>query len=336
MATTDIQHLILSMLSYSGEIGNTIFFVCSCWFLLDSKKSNKRKIIQMVLDIWIISVLIFGVIYIIRKGDININNLAILEQFLPTTFSNNWYLTCYLLFYLIHPVLNNFINQMGQKILLRCTLTLSFLYIIYSYIIAALLDNRVLFSTRLTLFIAIYFVVAYMKIYLIDFSNNIKLNFIIALIGTIVFYGIIIIANFIGLRIGFFQNRLLGWNAYGSPILIMVIICLFNVVKNIRFESKVVNYISKLSLLIYIIHENWILRNYYRPMLWQYVYTNFGYDYILGWALILVAVVFAFAFLTSVVYQKTIQKLVMRVSDKLYFKLAKCYGYFEKFLLQLH
>jgi hypothetical protein len=116
----------------------------------------------------------------------------------------------------------------------------------------------------------------------------------------------------------------------------MVIICLFNVVKNIRFESKVVNYISKLSLLIYIIHENWILRNYYRPMLWQYVYTNFGYDYILGWTLILVAVVFAFAFLTSVVYQKTIQKLVMRISDKLYFKLVKYYGYLEKIILQLH
>jgi hypothetical protein len=70
-------------------------------------------------------------------------------------------------------------------------------------------------------------------------------------------------------------------------------------------------------------------------MLWQYVYTKFGYDYILGWALILVAAVFAFGFLASVLYQQSIQKLVMRISDKLYFKLVKFYGYFEKILLQL-
>jgi surface polysaccharide O-acyltransferase-like enzyme len=335
MVTTNIQQLILSLLRYSGEIGNTIFFVCSCWFLLDSKKSNKRKIIQMVLDIWTISVLIFGIIYLLNKGNINIGYLDILKQFLPTTFSNNWYLSCYLIFYLIHPVLNSIINKMGQKALLRCTLISLFIYIIYSYIIAALVDYHALFSTRLTVFIAIYFVIAYMKLYLTDFSNNIKLNCIIALLGTIAFYGIIVITNFIGLRISFFENKVLMWNAWGSPILILVIICIFNVVKNIRFESKAINYVSKLSLLIYIIHENWILKTFYRPMLWQYVYTKFGYDYILGWALILVAAVFAFGFLASVLYQQSIQKLVMRISDKLYFKLVKFYGYFEKILLQL-
>jgi hypothetical protein len=70
--------------------------------------------------------------------------------------------------------------------------------------------------------------------------------------------------------------------------------------------------------------------------MWQYVYTNFGYNYILGCALILSVIVFAFGFLVSVVYQKTIKKLVMNISDKLYFKLVKYYGYFEKTLLQLH
>ena len=46
IATTNIQCLVLSILRYSGALGNTIFFVCSAWYLLDSTKVNKRKILQ--------------------------------------------------------------------------------------------------------------------------------------------------------------------------------------------------------------------------------------------------------------------------------------------------
>jgi hypothetical protein len=214
---------------------------------------------------------------------------------------------------------------------LRCTLVLLFLYVCCNFV-----KSDTFFTSSLILWVTIYFLVAYMKFYLTDFSNNKKYNLIITLLGILGNFGIILLTNFLGLRISFFHNKLLMWNKNCSPFIIFMIIGIFNIVRNINFKNKVINYISNISLLIYIIHENLILRYYYRPMMWQYVYTNFGYDYILVWTLILVAVVFAFGFLTSVVYQKTIQKLVMLIADKLYFKLVKCYGYFEKFLLQLH
>lgn len=58
VATTNIQHLIMIMLYYSGALGNTVFFVCSSWFLVDSNRVNKKKMLYMALDVWVISVII--------------------------------------------------------------------------------------------------------------------------------------------------------------------------------------------------------------------------------------------------------------------------------------
>ncbi len=50
-ATSDLQELLLNMFCYFGSLGNTIFFVCSAWFLLDRKQNNKKKLLQMAADV---------------------------------------------------------------------------------------------------------------------------------------------------------------------------------------------------------------------------------------------------------------------------------------------
>lgn len=328
-AASGVQYLLLIMLRYSGTIGNTIFFICSCWFLLDSEKSNKKKMLQMLLDIWFISVVILAITFILRGGDINTK--FILQSFLPTTYNNNWYMTCYLLFYAIHPILNNIIKPMEQKKLLRCTLVLLFLYVICNFIL-----HTAFFTSDLILWTTIYFSIAYMKLYLTDISNNKKLNFTILLIGIIGTYGLILFTYLLGFKITLSKDLLMRWDKRCNPFVLMMVIGIFNLVRNVEFKNKAINYISKLSLFIYIIHENLILASYYRPMIWQYVYTNFGYDYIFGWLFAIVILVFAFGFIASVIYQLTLQKLVILVTDKLYNKLINCYGLFERILLQLH
>lgn len=58
----------------------------------------------MILEIWTVSIIILIVTYVILQG--NISAKIVLESLFPTTFANNWYMTCYLLFYAIHPLLN--------------------------------------------------------------------------------------------------------------------------------------------------------------------------------------------------------------------------------------
>jgi hypothetical protein len=241
----------------------------------------------MLMDIWIISVLILAVTFVFRGGDIS--EKIMIKSIFPTTFANNWYMTCYLLFYAIHPFLNRIINQITQRTMLRCTLLLTFLYIGCNYV-----RKGVFLSSSLILWVTIYFLIAYMKLYLKDISNNVKCNIVVLLIGFVGNYGLITLTNILGLHISLFQNHVQHWNNESSPFMILMVIGLLNIARNLHFKNAVVNYISKLSMLIYIVHENIILRTYYRPLMWQFVYRNFGYDRILLWTFVLVLIVFVF------------------------------------------
>lgn len=56
IASVNINNIIMILLRSLGAIGNDIFFICTAWFLVDSKKSNKKKIIEMLLDVWVINI----------------------------------------------------------------------------------------------------------------------------------------------------------------------------------------------------------------------------------------------------------------------------------------
>lgn len=111
-ATTSGTILLLAGMRHFGALGNWIFFVASAWFLLDSTKASGKKMMGMLLDIWVISVLFLGITLLIRG---EVGGKLFLFSLFPTTFENNWYLTCYLLFYPIHPYLNRLISAMTAK-----------------------------------------------------------------------------------------------------------------------------------------------------------------------------------------------------------------------------
>ena len=328
-ATTNIQQLILANLRYSGALGNNIFLICSAWFLLDNDKVDKKKIFHMLMDVWVISIIILIAVYIIRGGNLPIN--LIIKQILPTTFENNWYITCYLLFYPLHPFLNRLINSMDRKTLLKSTLVLLFLYVCVNYIF----PER-FFSSHIILWITLYFAIAYMKYFLVDLSNNIKFNILLFGIGFVGNIGIICLTNFLGLRFEVFSDKLLRWNVNCSPFLLLIAVSMFNNARSIRFENNIVNYVSSLSLLIYIFHENMLLRTFYRPQMWNYVYKQFGYEHILLWTFILVVLVFSFGLIASIIYRNTVEKIVTIACDWLYPILQKIYGKIESFILKFH
>lgn len=314
-ATTDWVRLLITMLRYSGALGNTLFFVCSAWFLLDSKQVSGQKIVSMLLDVWIISASIFAVVFFVRHGDLSLK--MVVKSFFPTTFANNWYITCYLLFYPIHPTLNKVIASMTQKALFLTSFTLCFLYIGMNYI------SGFFFSSALILWVAIYFLMAYMKIYTPKLMASRRANFIGLLVGIIGNYGIILATNLLGLRLSFFENELLHWDNNCSPFLILIAISALNLSRMASFHNKMINYISKLSLLIYVIHENLLLRTYYRPMMWHQIYISVGYDHILLWILLMVVALFLFGLVASIAYKYTLQRLVPPLSKKLCIGIGK-------------
>lgn len=327
-ATTNIQCILLLIFRHFGVLGNSVFFICSAWFLLKSKNWNKKKWLFMVIEIWVVSIVIFIITYIILHGNISIG--IIISSLFPTTFGNNWYMTCYLLFYPIHPILNSIVNMMNQRQLFRSTLVMVFLYVFMNFI-----NCSCFFSSAIILWITIYFAIAYMQKYLMSFVDNIRENIILFIIGVIGFIGIILITDICGLYSQVLSDKVMRWVNNCNPFLLAMSIAMFNIARNIHFKNRFINYISKLSLLIYIIHENIILRTYFRPAMWNYVYKRFGYSDVIQWVFIISFIIFIFGILCSILYVLTLQRFVNKVSGKLYEVVRIKYLLFEKFCLMI-
>lgn len=310
VSSTDAVKLLLTMMRYGGTIGNSIFLICSAWYLIEDDFCDKRKVLQMVLDVWVVSIIFLIIVIILRKG--NVSKALILYSLFPNTFNNNWYITCYLLLYLVHPFLNTIIKSLNQRDLLRLVLFMASIYLGIDFWVGARF-----FSNILIVWITIYFLIAYMKLYLPNSASNFRNNFFLLLIGFSGNFGIVILNNYIGLKVEFLSDSLLRWTSSCSPFIIMLSIGVFNIFRDYYYKNAFVNFVSSLSLLIYIVHENILLRSYYRPLVWDYIYHNFGYDDILFWVVVFVIVVFLFGVISSFLYCVTIKKLTSILVKKI-------------------
>ncbi len=328
-ASADGNVVILAILRNLGSVGNCIFIICSSWFLLNSNKVNKKKILKLIIDSFIISITILLLIFIF--SDYNVSLTEIIKSFFPITFNVNWFLTCYLLFYMIHPWLNTIIEKMDQRKLLMTNCILLFLYSIMNTLKADLF-----YFNSLIGFIVIYFLMAYIKKYLNKISHNRKVNIILCILALIALIGAIVFINFIGLRIDVFNNKLQIMNNFTNPLIIIISFTLFNIFKQKEFYNKAINYFSSLSLLIYLIHGNQFVVGYLKGFYFDYVYYHFGYQNIMIYVIILSFIYLLGSIILSMLYKHTIQNHFNKLIEKLYLWIKRFYHKIEKMLLSFH
>lgn len=316
-ATADIQIIILQILLNVGKCANSLFFISSAWFFLQQSACKKKKWFSIFVEVWTISVFILILTCILFLNRVPVK--LFVKSLFPITFSNNWYITCYLLFYLLFPILNQIIKRMNRVQLFRCASCLAVLYIFLGF------AGNFLFTSDLVLWVTLYFVVAYMQKYLKQYADTISINVKMFLFNLLCFLALNFIMVFLGLHSSVFEDKIGICGRNSNLFLIFMSIAMFNIGRNIHFKSKIVNRISGFSLLIYLIHGNLIVRTYVRPAMWDYVYNHYGYSHVIGWVFILAALVFVVSIVLSALYERIIQTHVSKLSDKLFYFLRRRY-----------
>ena len=264
-----------------------------------------------------------------EKGNVSENTTGIFTSFFPVTFGNNWYISCYILFCLVHPYLNLIIRNSDQRQLFRIVAIMSALYIIANYFISTLF-----FVSRIIVWIAIYFLIAYFKNYT-SFINNIKINIFILLFGVFGNAAMVLMTNYLGFKLEAFSDKLLYWHQISNPFLLMIALGLFNLFRQCKLKSRAVNYISSLSLYIYLFHENPLFATYCRSALWHEIYIRYGHAHVLVWVLIYSTALFIAAAIVSAVYQKTVHVVVVKILDRAYPVAKKLYLKVEDLAIKL-
>ena len=304
--TTDIQLLILRFFRFDGQLGNIIFVIASSWFLLDSKKVKNNKAIQLALNSQVISVgimVVFVLSSLVLKFRINYSADFFLHNIFPDLFEQVWFIPTYIIFYLIHPYLNEMVHLLTQRgHFFACV----FIFAFYG------ICGRPAFS-RLMGFIMIFIVTAYVKKYCSSLYNTPKKCFLIWLIATLLFIAAVIAKNFLAMKIAYFKS-FPEMNELTSVFLLPMMLSLFLVFLNLNFYNKFVNYLSSLSIFVYCIHENALVRETLRPRYYEFVIDRFGDEYLLLYDLVLFVMLTILSFLASSIYKAISQKTVDRIS----------------------
>ena len=188
----------------------------------------------MLADVWTISVLILAIV-LVRNGG-RLHRTLILQSLFPTTSENNWYITCYLIFYIIHPVLNKAIAGLKQQTLLRLNILAIWLYLIIAFACRASMYaygiGTQFFSSRLVMWTVVYFMLAYVKFYANDFFSRRSVNTGLIAFGFIGNCGLIILTNILGLKFGKFSDALQIWIVQYNLFLIVSAIGLHGTARN--------------------------------------------------------------------------------------------------------
>lgn len=321
-----LQYFTLVVFRHFGAWGNNIFFSCSAWFLLSSKRWDKRKWFFILFEVWTVSVAVLACTIFFVKEDISARN--ILRSFLPTFFGNNEYLTLYLLFYPIHPILNGVICRMEKAALFRLSSVLFVLYCGFSLV------GGTFFYSSIIGWIAMYFVIAYCKEYLRDYLDSIRLNSILLAVCMIGLLAQVSITNFIHLH-SYTAGKMFHWAANNNPFLFLAAFSMLQIARKWKWKNAVVNYISGLSLLLYIFHENLVLRTYIRPKLLNYIYLQYGYSHVVAWVVLLALGIFAVSIVITAVYREVFQKYVKAAGNMLFDGLRGIYLAVEGRILRI-
>lgn len=328
-ATTDLDVLLLALFRICGALGNNMFFICSAWFLVNSKKMSLKKVIRMILDVWIINMIVFWGLHAIG---IQFQVSDTVRTFFPTTFANNWYITCYLLFYLIHPFLNRMLEQLNISEHFALT---SFLFMIYFIIpVLPLEEINLFFANELVIFLATYVIVSFIKTYKNEWTENLKLNKGILFVSIVSYVALILSVDYLGLRTNYFLNRLVRWNMNNSLFMFLIAFSSFNMMKKKKFINRTINYFSSLSLLVYIFHENLAFRRYFRPVIEFSILRRFGIEHAFICAVFMAVSLAILSFIISAIYKIFFTKIVSKLSSIISQNIQTLWKKYERLVIE--
>ncbi len=321
-------NFILQMIKYLGAIGNVVFWICSCWFLTSDNRMSCRKVFYVIADVWVISMLFL--IPSMRYLGFSAIKGNILTCVFPTLFANNWYVTCYLLAFAIHPLLNRIIDGFDKQSYLRFVLAITLLYCVTS-----MFYEDLFFSSYLIIFIVIYFIIGYMKLYGASICDNVKINIVMLATSICALAAYNLVFGILAVQYGVTSGHERFWRQMANPFVIMTGISLFNLARRVDFRNNIINYLSGLTLFIYIIHENQIVREFYRPSWWLWMVDRFGEEHVLVEHLMYSTLLFISATILALVYKETLHRLLTAIYGDIYERLCAVYRKIESRLLRI-
>ena len=191
----------------------------------------------------------------------HINRWSILYTIMPFSYNPGWwFIMCYVMLYILSPILNASINSFDKKQFIHALVLLTIVNMYFGFYRNQDFAN---YGYSISHFIYMYFIGAFIGKYF-D-SKRIKewrwKLFVTYFVGSLVLGGMKI------MNARYLYNDTSVWLYtlnYNHPLLIVNSIALFMFFETLTFRCRVVNYIAPSVLAVYLLHEcKWFSSSYY-------------------------------------------------------------------------
>lgn len=222
-----------------GKIGVNLFVFISGYFLINSKFSWK-KLLKLELQILFYSLGIYAIF--VLCGVEKFDAFKLLKCFFPVLFEEYWFMTAYIITYLLSPLLNCAIKKLSANTLLIVTLALALIQVPVSTIITVKYLSHVLW------FLTIYMIAAYLRLHYDHFKSN--PFWILAALCT---YSTITVVMHYTKKYPLFGDY--------SGICLTLAFLIFILFKRVNIGNiKWINVVAQGTLGVYLIHDNLYVR----------------------------------------------------------------------------
>ena len=256
-----------------GKIGVVIFLIITGYFSIN-KNFSFKKVFILWLQIFCYSV---GFMLVFRLTGIEKwSKVDTLKTFFPLAYNQYWFITVYLYLLLLIPFINKFLNSLTKENYNKVLVVLTIIFVVIPTIFYS---NGLIGSTQtpmgILLFIYVYIIGAYIRLYGIKFFENRKLrNIILICLGYIIVFAIVLIGKKLEQKNIFWSNLFAYYREMNSIFILVPSIALFYVFKEWKLKyNRFINYFASISFAVYLFHES----NFMRYRLWHNI---FGMEFI--------------------------------------------------------
>lgn len=257
-----VNRLWIQFIQIGGKIGVDIFILISGYFLVTALERRTSKLIKLWLQIFTYSILSFT--FFIALGMENFSVKELIRHLCPVTFELWWFASTYFVLYLLFPYINKLVKTLDKKQYQKMLVLLTVCWCIIPTFFGQAFQRN-----HLILFIYLYLLGGYVKIYDIKSQISGERYVTAALILTVLTFFLTVVFDLLGMKIKFFGIHATYF--YGEEKLPVILISFLMFIGFCKMDikySRMINFISSATFGVYLIHDN----RYISEFLWKKVF----------------------------------------------------------------
>lgn len=311
-STISIPRIWWHFIEMGGVFGVDVFVLISGYFLVSDTKLtiNFKKLFRLWGQVFFYSIVLFALACV--TGIIDFSGNQLLKALFPVITDSWWFVTTYIVLYLIHPYINKLLLGLGKR-QYQNLLLIEF----GIWCVIPTLTSFKLASSDLIDFIFLYTIAGYIKLHGHTTKLKSRHYFIIWIIATLFTLSSSIAFMILGKRIPFFADRALAFYGRKSLPTLIRAISFFMIFERMRIPyHRMINLVSSATLGVYLIHENSNIKLF----LWNTLFKNSQYQdslLIIPYSIFVAAVVFLVCMLIDLSRKKLIEPIYMQTIDTL-------------------